>query len=580
MGPVGRLAAALAGVVALTAGAPPGSPSPQEDRWYERYERGLRAIDRSDWPAAITELEAAVEAKGGSARSARTYGVRFIRYFPYYHLGVARFAGGEREEALRLLRREMEEGEIQRSEAFAERIRVLLEALERPPELAEPPVEVRATLAESERLASEGRAVEALGALQRVLAVDPSHAEASAAARELRLAALREELEPVSLRARGEPTGAPGGEITASMAAAVLEARAAEIFRRGVEFMQAGDLEGALTRFELTLALLEEERWTERQLYAQAAEHKELVAAEVRRAREAELRARIAAEAAQPPTPPDAMLISPADPEAPLSSELVRIQGVAHDNHGVASVAVLVNGEAGGEADVGTRRRDIRVSARPAAAGPQGLGTFAQFSEDLVLTQPVNRVVVRVTNVHGQTSDLEVELRVEAVESRVFAAVIGIGDYGNPEIPDLEYAVADAEAFRTYLREELGVPESRIFTLLDEGASFQAMRRLFRTDLRREAGPNDQIIIYYAGHGAPDQFGGAADGDGVEKYLLPHDADPTDVSGTGYPMQEVAESLSRLAASRVLYIADACFSGASGGRTLALGPAAGPISDG
>jgi uncharacterized caspase-like protein len=97
------------------------------------------------------------------------------------------------------------------------------------------------------------------------------------------------------------------------------------------------------------------------------------------------------------------------------------------------------------------------------------------------------------------------------------------------------------------------------------------MRRLFRTDLRRNARENDQVIIYYAGHGAPDQFGGADDGDGVEKYLLPHDTDVEDISGTGYPMEDVADALSRLEAGRVIYIADACFSGASGGRTLGRG---------
>ena len=555
---------------------------PEQDAWYEYYHRARQAIDRSDWDRSIAELESAISLRPTSNRNARTYGMRFERYFPYYLLGVARFGSGHDAEALEALQRELDEGEIQKSDAFAERIRVLMDAIAGQAAAVQTAAASRQIvedlLAESTRLRAADQPLEAMATLERILAVDPGNAAAAEALREVRLDALEEELASFEVTTRGTDAPAPPmGEITSTAAATLLESKVREIFRRGVTLMSEGNLEGALTRFELTIAFLEDEGWTSRQLFTEATEYKQLVATEVRRAAEAALRAKLAAEAGLPETPPEIMLISPASVDEPVATEIVRLQGVAHDNRGVADVAVLVNGQEWGTAELGTRRRDIRVTSRPAPGSDQGLGTFAQFSKDLVLTEPRNRVVVRATNVSGQRTDLEIEIRVEAEESRVFAAIIGVGDYADPGVPDLAFAAADARAFHEYLTSDLGVPEERIFSLLDSEATFQAMRSLFRTELRRQTRENDQVIIYFAGHGAPDEFGDAGDGDGVEKYFLPHDADPDDISGTGYPMQDLAESLGRLTAARVVYIADACFSGASGGRTFGR---AATISDG
>ena len=64
------------------------------------------------------------------------------------------------------------------------------------------------------------------------------------------------------------------------------------------------------------------------------------------------------------------------------------------------------------------------------------------------------------------------------------------------------------------------------------------LKRTLGTDLKRKAGPRDTVIIYYAGHGAPETDAMSPDGDGLEKYLIPHDADPQDLYATGLPMRE------------------------------------------
>jgi len=69
------------------------------------------------------------------------------------------------------------------------------------------------------------------------------------------------------------------------------------------------------------------------------------------------------------------------------------------------------------------------------------------------------------------------------------------------------------------------------------------------------------------------------DGDGLEKYLLPYDVDPKDLYATALPMGEISRIFNRIRAERLIFIADSCYSGASGGRTISLEGMRANISD-
>ncbi len=58
------------------------------------------------------------------------------------------------------------------------------------------------------------------------------------------------------------------------------------------------------------------------------------------------------------------------------------------------------------------------------------------------------------------------------------------------------------------------------------------------------------------------------DGDGFEKYLLPYDAVLDDLYSTAIAMEEIKKIFQRIHSDRVIFIADTCYSGASGGRTM------------
>jgi uncharacterized caspase-like protein len=87
------------------------------------------------------------------------------------------------------------------------------------------------------------------------------------------------------------------------------------------------------------------------------------------------------------------------------------------------------------------------------------------------------------------------------------------------------------------------------------------------------------VIIYFAGHGATERHMMSPDGDGLEKYLLLYDADPNDLYASALPMREIAHIFDRIRSERLIFIADACYSGASGGRTISASGMRANLSD-
>ena len=77
------------------------------------------------------------------------------------------------------------------------------------------------------------------------------------------------------------------------------------------------------------------------------------------------------------------------------------------------------------------------------------------------------------------------------------------------------------------------------------------------------------MLVYFAGHGAPEVDPRGIERDGLAKYLIPADADPDDLYSTGLPMDELQTIFGRIEAERVVMFLDACYSGAAGGRTFA-----------
>jgi uncharacterized protein YgiM (DUF1202 family) len=269
-----------------------------------------------------------------------------------------------------------------------------------------------------------------------------------------------------------------------------------------------------------------------------------------------------------PKTPPAIALATPYDQQI-LTVDRIQLVGAAASDRGIARIEVRVNDE------LLARRQGRGVAVVSSRGTPQ---STQEFSETIQLREGEN--IITVIAYDGDQLESSRTLRVtrEVNRGQIWAVVIGISQYKN--VRSLKYADKDAQAFRDYLTKNVGVAPDHMTFLTNEQATLFNLKRSLGTDLKRKAGPKDTVIIYYAGHGAPEPDASSPDGDGLEKYLIPYDADPQDLYTTGLPMREVETIFHRLSAERVIFITDSCYSGATAGRTFSTAARRATLSDG
>ncbi|MCB9710926.1 MAG: caspase family protein [Nitrospiraceae bacterium] len=270
----------------------------------------------------------------------------------------------------------------------------------------------------------------------------------------------------------------------------------------------------------------------------------------------------------QTKTPPAIALATPFEGQT-LKVDRVQLVGAAASDRGIARLEFRVNEELlarrQGRGIAVTSSQDVRQAT-------------LEFSESVPLKEGENVITVVAYDGDQLTSTRTLHVMREVNKGNIWAVVIGISQY--ERVRPLKYADQDALAFHQYLTQNIGVPDDHVTLLLNEKATLYNLKRSLGTHLKRNAGAHDTVIIYYAGHGAPEADAFNADGDGLEKYLVPYDADSQDLYTTGLPMREVETIFQRLSAERVIFITDSCYSGATAGRTFATVSRRANLSDG
>ncbi len=125
------------------------------------------------------------------------------------------------------------------------------------------------------------------------------------------------------------------------------------------------------------------------------------------------------------------------------------------------------------------------------------------------------------------------------------ALVIGNNDYR--EFPRLVTAIRDARSVAELLRDEYGFRVSELVDA-DRYAIVSALSKL-RTTLKED----DNLLIYYAGHGYLDEIT-------ARGYWLPVDAEQ-DNYANWLSTADVADALNGMRVKHALVVADSCFSG-------------------
>ena len=124
------------------------------------------------------------------------------------------------------------------------------------------------------------------------------------------------------------------------------------------------------------------------------------------------------------------------------------------------------------------------------------------------------------------------------------ALVIGNNDYR--ELPKLKTAVNDAKSVAKLLTDDYGF-ETKLLLDATRSDIFTELGRL-----RAKLTPDDNLLIYYAGHGILDELG-------QQGYWLPVDAQP-DIRANWVSNGDITTSLRAIRAKHVLVVADSCYS--------------------
>ena len=154
------------------------------------------------------------------------------------------------------------------------------------------------------------------------------------------------------------------------------------------------------------------------------------------------------------------------------------------------------------------------------------------------------------------TRDLALKLRERVLppgRSR-YGLVIGIDRYQDTRL-DLRCAAADARLIHGLMVDpDCGLfAEGNVELLLDADATKDGIWRSL-AGLRRKAGPEDTVWVYFAGHAAPEDD---------QTYWLAHDSDVNDLYATGLGAEQISGALSRVGADRRIVLLDCCHAAAT-----------------
>lgn len=148
--------------------------------------------------------------------------------------------------------------------------------------------------------------------------------------------------------------------------------------------------------------------------------------------------------------------------------------------------------------------------------------------------------------------------KAEIFSGRKFALVVGVADYRFQDagLTSLEFADDDARAFAGFLLSPEGgrFAPADVTLLLDGDASTISIKAALENVAKR-AGPGDMVVIFIAGHGAPDPLYPK------NLYFLFHDTKVVDMEHSAFRMADLQVYLdTRLAARRVMVFIDTCHS--------------------
>lgn len=185
----------------------------------------------------------------------------------------------------------------------------------------------------------------------------------------------------------------------------------------------------------------------------------------------------------------------------------------------------------------------------PNNSGQKGDCSY-MIEEAVALILGINEIKLEVF-AGSDTITKNVTLEYSLYAARNFALVIGNQNYDNPSISDLGETLKDATDFYNTITTDYTFDPEYV-TLMKNPTKADIIGYLQK--LRSKVTPEDNLLIFYAGHGYWDADMGVG-------YWFPRDAADKDNPVNWIPNTDITNYLAVIKSKHTLLIADACFSG-------------------
>ncbi|MBR1516341.1 MAG: caspase family protein [Paludibacteraceae bacterium] len=193
---------------------------------------------------------------------------------------------------------------------------------------------------------------------------------------------------------------------------------------------------------------------------------------------------------------------------------------------------------------------------------------YGKYAENRTISLPLNQPMAARAITIGETpigqdnqqievvsigSDVDKNIpKGKTVNKDMYVLIFANENYKYKNIASVPFALRDGEVFKQYCEQTLGIADNHIF-MYKNATKADMVIGIEKLKQRLSLDDNKRAIVYYTGHGIPDEKT-------RNSYLLPVDADPTFLSTT-YPLNDFYNSLGETGKPVTVFL-DACFSGA------------------
>lgn len=179
----------------------------------------------------------------------------------------------------------------------------------------------------------------------------------------------------------------------------------------------------------------------------------------------------------------------------------------------------------------------------------------------------INKSVTEIEskNISVGKSSVDVNIPENTKVLNRYALIIGNEDYQSMQRTlnseqNVAFAVNDATVFRDYAVKTLGVEQENI-TFLTNATAGQMSQQIDKVcKMLSKLGNKAELIVYYAGHGYPDE-------NTKVPYLIPVDVSASNLD-MGIKLSDLYKNFAATNAKRIVVFLDACFTG--GGRSSGI----------